>query len=86
MLNKMAYKDKEKAKEYSREWKKKWRAANPELSKHLQRERSKRHREKHGNESQKRCYYKYREKNIERVVKNNRSRYRDRRLNCIEHY
>ena len=83
----MAYKDKEKAREYNREWKLKWREANPELSKKLQRERSKRFRERHpGNEAQKRHYYKYRDENIQRAVKNNRTRYRDRRLNCIEHY
>jgi hypothetical protein len=83
----MAFKDKEKAKEYSREWKRKWREKNPELSKSLQKERSKRYREKHpNNDVKKRCYYKYREKNIARVIKSNRARYRDMRLNCIEHY
>ncbi len=83
----MPYKDKQKEIEYNREWKRKWREDNPELSKQQQKERSKRYREKHpGNLAQKRHYYKYRDQNIERVVKSNRARYRDRRLNCIEHY
>ena len=81
----MAYKDKEKAKAYAREWKRKWREKNPELSKSRQKERSKRFREKQIGYG-KRYYYKYREQIIERTIKNNRARYRDRRLNCIEHY
>jgi hypothetical protein len=83
----MAFKEKEKELEYNREWKRKWREANPELSKQLQKERSQKYRDNHpGNEAQKRHYYKYRDENVARVVKSNRARYRDRRLNCIEHY
>jgi len=81
----MAYKDKEKAKEYAREWKRKWREKNPELAKEQQKIRSQRYRDKYY-EYRTKHYYKYRDDIIARNVKSNRARYRDRRLNCIEHY
>jgi hypothetical protein len=81
----MAYKDPEKLKAYNTAYKKAWREKNKEHALKMERARRKKHREKHRTASR-RSYFKYREQNIERIVKSNRARYRDRRINCIEHY
>ncbi len=81
----MAFKDKEKLREYNREYKKKWREKNYEHALKMEAERRKRHREKYRSATR-RSYYKYRDENIAKSIKNNRTRYRDRRLRTIEHY